>query len=80
MRQSLRALNVPGSTPHKGAQKEQERPALKKQMSLAHTTGVFRRVKRIYGNGSKVANPKPSVDVTGRQNSTQCEQELLTTP
>lgn len=41
--------------------------------------GVFKRVKNICINGFKVANQKQLVDITGRQNLTQCEEELLTT-
>lgn len=41
--------------------------------------GVFKRVKNICINGFKVANQKQLVDITGRQNLTQYEGELLTT-
>lgn len=41
--------------------------------------GVFKRVKNFCINGFKVANQKQLVDITGRQNLTQYEEELLTT-
>lgn len=41
--------------------------------------GVFKRVKNICINGFKVVNQKQLVDIAGRQNLTQYEEELLTT-